>query len=306
MKKLGVLIILCVIILCGCEKQAEINGFSMDAPYSIRVNKITDEETKSIKELMASSDSIFDAYESSYLYLLNETKELYKTNENEGLFSAIEKSLPYCGDYFDISIREYTKLWNFSSNSPVPPTDKQLKNASEKTGFKNIIISNDKISLKNGSSIELGAVAKGYMCDKAYDLIKHREVILDIGGTVKSSYEKPITVGVRGENGSILCSFEIKKGEAVSTSGSYERNFTYGGKLYHHILDPKTGMSVENNLMSVTVISDSAFKSDILSTLYFVAGIKNAEISDDVTVIFVLKDGKIEVMGKNRVIKEIK
>lgn len=278
----------------------------MDAPYSIRVNEITDEETKNIKELMASADSIFDAYESSYLYSLNETKELSKTAENEDLFYTIENSLPYCGDYFDISIREYTKLWDFNSDSPAPPTAKTLDAAKEKTGYENIEISDSKISLKNDCSVELGAVAKGYMCDKIYDIIKHKDAILDIGGTVKSSYEKPVTVGVRGENGSILCSFEIEKGEAVSTSGSYERNFTYDGKFYHHILNPKTGMSVENNLMSVTVISDSALKSDILSTMYFVSGIGNAEIPDDVTVIFTDKSKKLTVMGKNRVIKEVK
>jgi len=269
----------------------------MDAPYSIKGTEIPIE----IEEVLQKSDGIFDAYESSFLYTLNEKKELIKTPENADLFEAVRLSLPYCDECFDLTVRPFTKLWDFNSKNPAPPIESELNEAKKSVGYQNIIYTDNKITLLNNAEIELGAVAKGYMCDKVYEMSKG-ECLFNIGGTVKSSYEKPISVGVRNPDGGTFCSFYINKGESVSTSGSYERSFVYNDRLYHHILDPKTGISVENNLVSVTVISDSALKSDILSTKFFVSGIENADVPDDVTAIFIDKDGNITQKGEKRIL----
>ena len=277
----------------------------MDAPYSIKINGLSKEKRAEIKEILDKSDRIFDAFEDSFLYTLNSEKSLKRTEENKDLFDAVRLALPFSNEFFDISVRPYTKLWDFSAENPVPPTEKALNNAKKSVGYENIILRENKIILNNESEIELGAVAKGYMCDKVYALADGYEGIFDIGGTVKSSYNKPVSIGVRDPDGGILCSFYIEKGESVSTSGSYERSFYYNDRLYHHILDPKTGISVDNGLLSVTVISDSALKSDILSTSYFVSGIEKANVSNDITVIFVTKDKEITVKGKERDIKRM-
>lgn len=284
--------------------EKEINGFSMDAPYNIKIKNLSGENEKKIKETLNKSDSVFNAYEKSFLYTLNSEKRLKKTNENAMLFEAVGKSLEYCDGFFDISVRPYTKLWDFSGENSKVPSEEELKNAKDAVGYENIIYSENEIILKNNTEIELGAIAKGYICDKVYDIAEGCEGIFDIGGTVKSSYEKPVSVGVRNPDGGVFCSFYINKGESVSTSGSYERCFYLNGRLYHHILDPKTGICPENNLLSVTVISDSALKSDILSTKFFVSGTENARIPDDVTVIFIDQNKKITQMGKTRELKE--
>lgn len=56
------------------------------------------------------------------------------------------------------------------------------------------------------------------------------------------------------------------------TSGIYQRNFTYEGRLYHHILDPKTGYPTEGTLAGVTIQADSALLADCLSTACLVLG----------------------------------
>lgn len=300
MKKIIPVLFLCVILLCSCGKYDEINGFAMDSPYSIRVSGLSGDKRSEIKKELDKSNTIFDAYNASFLNELNDKKYLKRTSENEDLFKLIKASLPYCGRYFDISVRPYTKLWDFSSEAPIPPSEEELVKASKSVGTSNIIFSDDEIKLINGAEIEAGAVAKGYMCDKVYNMANGAEGIFDIGGTIKSSVDRPISVGVRNPDGGAFCSFYINRGESVSTSGSYERNFTYNGNFYHHILDPETGKSVNNGLLSVTVISDSALKSDILSTLYFAAGIENAEVSEDVTAIFITNEKKIIQKGNKR------
>ena len=56
------------------------------------------------------------------------------------------------------------------------------------------------------------------------------------------------------------------------TAGIYERCFEAGGVLYHHIIDPKTGYPVQNNLESVTVTGAESVICDALCTAIFVMG----------------------------------
>jgi len=59
---------------------------------------------------------------------------------------------------------------------------------------------------------------------------------------------------------------------AISTSGGYENFFEYKGKRYSHIIDPKSGGPVENNLGSVTIIAKDCITSDALATAVTVLG----------------------------------
>ena len=70
---------------------------------------------------------------------------------------------------------------------------------------------------------------------------------------------------------SVITSIEIKDKCAV-TSGIYERYIEKDGNTYHHILDPKTGYGVENELAAVTVIGEKAFDCDALSTVCMLLG----------------------------------
>lgn len=85
--------------------------------------------------------------------------------------------------------------------------------------------------------------------------------------------------------------------KSVVTSGIYERYFEKDGTLYHHLLNPTTGYPIDNDLASVTVISDSSLDGDCLSTYLFSLGLDKgleyAKAHDDIEVIFVDKDNKI-------------
>jgi thiamine biosynthesis lipoprotein len=58
---------------------------------------------------------------------------------------------------------------------------------------------------------------------------------------------------------------------ALSTSGSEEQFFEYGGKRYGHIIDPRTGWPA-GRVASVTVIAQSAAVTDALATAFYVGG----------------------------------
>ncbi len=301
MKKISVLVfVLLLFMLCSCQKkETVINGFSMDAPYSIKTKNHDKEKIQTVREYLKECDSLFDAYDdSSSLGKLNLNKKMTVSDENRELYKLIKEVYPYCDEYFDISVRRLTELWDFNSDNPEVPANDKIKEALKATGFEKIVISDDGISLKNNCSIELGAVAKGYAADSVFSLLNDDSAVIDIGGTVISSVSEKIKVGVKNPDGEgLLCSFYLDYGEAVSTSGSYERYFVKDGKKYTHILDPKTGESVDNGLMSVTVITDSALKADILSTRLFVRGLSDSVEYENTKVIYVTDDKKVYVKG---------
>jgi len=83
----------------------------------------------------------------------------------------------------------------------------------------------------------------------------------------------------------------------VVTSGTYQRYFKADGRIYHHILDPHTGYPCENNLNSVTIITNSSLTADALSTTCFLLGYNKSmrliEQLDNVDAVFITSDNKI-------------
>lgn len=66
----------------------------------------------------------------------------------------------------------------------------------------------------------------------------------------------------------------IVENVSVVTSGTYERYFEQDGKRYHHILDPRTGYPLDNELDSVTIISKDSIDGDIWTTLMYGMGVE--------------------------------
>jgi len=83
----------------------------------------------------------------------------------------------------------------------------------------------------------------------------------------------------------------------VVTSGVYERYFIENGKRYHHIMSTQTGFPVDNDLISVSIVSKSSIDADALSTVLFVLGIEKGmeflKQFPDTYAIFIDKDHNV-------------
>ena len=292
MKRITFILLVALFCLTGCEQPMQtLQGFSMDAPYSIRTEQLSEEQKNYLKEYLNQADSVFDAYrDGSLLSDLNHYKKLaipHNDPQKQMLYEIISMSLPYCNRYFDISIRPITKLWIFNTDTPSLPNAFVIGENLTSVDYRNIVLEDDFIYLENNAEIELGGVAKGFVCENVAEYLKGTRAIIDIGGTVKAT-EKDITAGVKSPTHTgLLCSFTLPAGKAVSTSGSYERCFTVQDKTYHHIIDPKTGYPFDSDYISVSVICDSALEADILSTTYF--AMENPQLPQGVEAIFVSK-----------------
>ncbi|MGP1508732.1 MAG: FAD:protein FMN transferase [Sphaerochaeta sp.] len=143
---------------------------------------------------------------------------------------------------------------------------------------------------EKGTQINLGAVGKGWAADLAYSVLKSkgiRNAAIDFGGNLYVMGVKPVAFGSRAFRIGLRNPDDGRGGffEAVSvkdlsvvTSGSYERCLVAeDGHVYSHILDPATGRSIENNVLSVSVIGKSSAVCDALSTAFFVLGPEGAQ-----------------------------
>lgn len=180
------------------------------------------------------------------------------------------------GGKFDIALGAVSDLWSFNDSPRVPSTE-ELTEALSRSGSDKLSLSGNTLTRADGCIIDLGSAGKGIALDKVKSYLSDKKIssaVVSVGGSVLLYGKGSFNVGVRdpwGEAGRSVMTVKLGAG-CVSTSGSYERCFEQGGKRYHHILDPDTGLPVENGLVSVTVISDSGLLSDALSTACFVLG----------------------------------
>ena len=115
--------------------------------------------------------------------------------------------------------------------------------------------------------LDFGALAKGYAADRAKEILAQNEVksaILNLGGTVAAVGTKPdgsdwkVGISDPESTGGYFATVTLRD-KIVATSGSYERFFEQDGKRYCHILDPKTGMSADSGVVSVSIVSDNGY-----------------------------------------------
>lgn len=209
---------------------------------------------------------------------------------------------------FDISIEPCVALWDFSETSKqeLPDAD-ALAAAAEKVDWTKIDVNEDGVQIPAGMSIDLGAIAKGYISDRIADfLVEHgvESALLNVGGNVRTVGNKPDgsnwRIGIQDPAGvrdqSIVGAVSLTK-NAVVTSGIYERGFTVDDVVYHHILDPETGWSVQNELAGISIVTNEACTADALSTTVFAMGLEEGtefiESLDGVDAIFVTREGEI-------------
>lgn len=187
---------------------------------------------------------------------------------------------------FDITLAPVTALWNFGTENPEPPEGAAIEKALCETGFDNIVLDRENFTVtkkRASAKIDLGGAVKGYAANRAAEILRTFDTdgaVVDLGGNIICVGKNPNTsdglwrIGIQkpfsptGEYGSV----EVLSEEAAVTSGTYQRCFEYGGKLYHHILDPKCGYPAQREYASVTIVSDDALLADCLATACFVLG----------------------------------
>ncbi|MHB1346019.1 MAG: FAD:protein FMN transferase [Candidatus Humimicrobiaceae bacterium] len=195
----------------------------------------------------------------------------------------------YCKGAFDVTVGPLAALWSSCRGKRKPPKDSEIMKALHLVDYTLLFLDPCKMTAglqKQGQSIDLGGIGKGYAGDRFLEVFRKYGIssaLTNIGGNVVALGTKPDglpwRVGIqhpRKKNSLIgLVSVADK---AVVTSGDYQRYFIgSNGKRFHHILDPFTGYPADSGLASATVIADNSMDADALSTILFIAGRKKGK-----------------------------
>lgn len=187
---------------------------------------------------------------------------------------------------FNFAIGPLVKLWKIGFSGHTVPAADAIAEKLSLTDPSLIELNKQDKSVflpKAGMEIDLGAIAKGYIADiiklvlAQYDI---HQAIINCGGNVLTIGSSPFTVdkswhiGLKkpfADASSLLGVIQVQD-KSVVTSGIYERYFIQNNQLYHHIINPATGYPLDNELESITVISDNSLTGDIYSTILYGLG----------------------------------
>ena len=214
------------------------------------------------------------------------------------------------GGALDPALYPVIRAWGFTTGQYRVPPRAELDGllAEKDTAAIAIDAAAGTVTLPAGMAVSLGAVAKGYAAQKAVQAMADagaERAILSLGGNVQTLGDTrpdgaPWQVAVTDprDTGSYVGTLSVGQ-TAVVTSGGYQRYFDEDGVRYIHILDPATGMPVDNGLASVTVVTADGARADALSTALFVLGERGAldyaAAHEDVELVLVTEDGRVVV-----------
>ena len=217
----------------------------------------------------------------------------------------IKVAQSYCASSegaFDITIGAVSALWDFHRG--IVPDRGRLAEAAQHVDWRIVkVTENGKTRqaqlLDTRAMLDLGGIAKGWMADRACELLQEQgleNVAISLGGNVaargrgldgrgwhvairdpapgpesefapagRKGGDSPVSAGSMG--------IWLRDASAV-TSGTYERAFLREGVLYHHILDPRTGMPAATDAVSATLVCRRSLDAEGFSTAVLALGMQ--------------------------------
>jgi FAD:protein FMN transferase len=134
------------------------------------------------------------------------------------------------------------------------------------------------VTVPVGVLLDLGATAKACTADRCAALVAARTgagVLVSLGGDIATAGPGPAggwRVLVQDRPVDPACTVTLPAGHAIATSSTVRRRWRHGGRLVHHVLDPRTCQPAEPVWRSVTVAAPRCLLANTLSTAALVRG----------------------------------
>lgn len=191
------------------------------------------------------------------------------------------------GDYlFDPGIGRLIALWGFQAEdfkTQLPDPVALAAWRKSKASIADLSIDGNVVTSRNRAvALDFGGYLKGVALDRAAEILRREGIhnaLINIGGNVMAlgnKHGKKWKVGIQHpRQPGPLAAIDLNDGEAIGTSGDYQRFFELAGKRYPHLLDPRTAWPADHT-RAVTILIPAGPKSgtlsDALSKPIFIAG----------------------------------
>ena len=300
LKRISILIITAVLCVCltACEtvinkppsSEADRTFYAMNTVMRVTAyGKNAEQAVSDIQDRILDLEKLWS--------VTDENSEIYAVDHGTPVeISAVTRDIvnfaldiaDRSGGALDPTVYPVLTAWGFTGDEHRVPAQDELAELLKLVDHNKVAVSEDKITIKPGMMLDLGAVAKGYASDEAERILREYGIdsaLINLGGNIMAVGGKTNGSGWRiGVKDPRYPESDINIGVltlsdcAAVTSGNYERYFTAeDGTVYGHIIDPESGYPVDNDLLSATIISPNGLLCDALSTAVFVMGSEKAE-----------------------------
>jgi len=312
-----------VIFLISCEKQESytfLKGNALGTTFSVKYqNKI--DYSQSIDSLFREINASLSTYHfNSLISKINKGDSITTDFHFEKVFVKAKRIFDETDGYFDPSVGVLVNARGFGPKRIVEKPDTLKINELMKwVGFNKVQLKNHLVYKETPEIfIDFNAIAKGYSVDVISDFLESKSIenyMVEVGGEMrvrgvnpngklwKVGIEKPLTDGTRAVESTLQL-----ENQSIATSGNYRKfKIDKFGKKYVHTINPKTGFTEQNDLLSASVISNiDCADVDAYATAFMVMGyektrsfIKNhSEL--EVVLIYVDKKGVIKIFDSNK------
>ncbi|MBV9677118.1 MAG: FAD:protein FMN transferase [Acidobacteriaceae bacterium] len=185
---------------------------------------------------------------------------------------------------FDITVGPLMKVWGFYKGSGHLPHRAEVRSAMDHIGYEQVQLDAANLTVrfsKGGMSLDPGGVGKGYAVDRMADILRKSGItsaLISGGGSsiygigVPPPDPRGWYISIRDPKDAGKTAGEVYlKDNSISTSGNYEKFFWAEGKLYSHIMNPRTGYPSEG-ILSVSVVSSKTLDSEVWAKPYYILG----------------------------------
>jgi len=185
---------------------------------------------------------------------------------------------------FDPTVGPVVRLWRRARRQRELPSPARLAAARELVGYRMLVLDRQQRTVKlekAGMRLDLGGIAKGYAVAEALRVLRQqgfKRAMVNAGGDIGLGDPPPdrpgwqIGLAPQPPHNSPRLMLSLSN-TAVATSGDMYQHVVIGGKRYSHIVDPRTGIGLVNQI-SVTVIHPDPTTADGLSTAVSVLGVE--------------------------------
>src|SRR6476469_9788583 len=146
------------------------------------------------------------------------------------------------------------------------------------TSWQDVSLAGRTLTVPPGVRLDLGATAKALTADRCAELVNERlgtGVLVELGGDIATAGHGPAggwLIHVRDRPADPPATVRVTAGTAMATSSTASRSWRRGGRLLHHVLDPRTGMPSSRVWRSVSVCADRCVIANTHSTAALVRG----------------------------------
>lgn len=274
-------------------KKIQIDGLAQGTTYHIIYYATDSLVGKSqVDSILARIDSSLSLYKSySLINQFNQSQDGVMTDMH--FAKVIKKAIEIyhqANGLFDITVEPLTSIWGFGPTKVTAiPDSATIQNILPCVNSKLLYWKGRELKKKKSCvRVDANGIAQGYSVDVMADFFESKGIknyVIELGGEIRVKGHKypgheKMKIGIESpgddpEFSLIEKVVWVDKG-AITTSGNYRRYYESNGKKITHLLDPKTGYSLQNELISVTVYAKDAITADGYDNALMAMGLKKA------------------------------